>query len=126
MLGLANGQHVRGPLHQVSATGGLLQLAEPLENSVPVDIIFHLGSATVRAQAAMLFPIWATQGCLQPFRFTRMAEEVRQQLESDLKRLLSGQLSMDEATSTRDIREPLAAPQAAEVAPTGSRLRSAR
>ena len=118
MLGLANGQHVRGALHQVSATGGLLQLTEPLENSAPVEIIFHLGSATVRARAAMLFPIWATQGCLQPFRFTQMAGDVRQQLESDVKRLLSGQMSMDEASTAREIREPRPAPQPAEVPPT--------
>jgi hypothetical protein len=118
MLGLANGQHVRGALHQLSATGGLLQLTEPLENSAPVEILFHLGSATVRARAAMLFPIWATQGCLQPFRFTEMADEVRRQLESDIKRLLHGQMSVNEASGAGEIREPQPAPQPAEVAPT--------
>ena len=118
MLGLANGQHVRGALHQVSATGGLLQLTEPLENSAPVEILFHLGSATVRARAAMLFPIWATQGCLQPFRFTEMAEDVRRHLESDVKRLLHGQISVDETSGAGEIREPQSAPRIAEVPPT--------
>lgn len=90
MLGLADGQHVRGTLHQVSVTGGLIQLSEPLDASAAVEIVFHLGSTTVRAKAAMLFPVWATQGCLQPFRFTEMAEETRKKLDADVKLLLSG------------------------------------
>jgi hypothetical protein len=90
MLGMANGQHVRGTLHQVSVTGGLIQLSEPLDASAAVEIVFHLGSTTVRAKASMLFPVWATQGCLQPFRFTEMAEEIRKKLDNDVKRLLSG------------------------------------
>ncbi len=40
--------------------------------------------ATVRSKAAMLFPMWATQGCLQPFEFTDLAEDDRRTLESDL------------------------------------------
>jgi hypothetical protein len=97
MLGMANGQHVRGTLHQVSVTGGLIQLSEPLDASAAVEIVFHLGSTTVRAKASMLFPLWATQGCLQPFRFTEMAEEIRQKLDSDVKRLLTGARSENSA-----------------------------
>ena len=90
MLGLSNGQHVRGTLHQLSVTGGLIQLTEPLDATAAVEVVFHLGSTTVRAKAAMLFPVWATQGCLQPFRFTEMAQETRKKLSEDVKRLLSG------------------------------------
>lgn len=102
MLGLANGQRVRGTLHQLSITGGLMQLPEPLDASAAVEIIFHLGSTTVRAKAAMLFPVWATQGCLQPFRFTEMAEEVRQKLDSDVKHLLSGAMRVEPDSATQN------------------------
>ena len=97
MLGLANGQHVRGTLHQLSINGGLLQLAEPLDASANTELIFHLGSTTVRAKAAMLFPIWATHECLQPFRFTEMADEVRHKLEADIQRMISGAMRLPDA-----------------------------
>jgi hypothetical protein len=96
LLGMANRQHVRGQLHQLSINGGLLQLTEPLDQAVPVEIIFHLGSTTVRARAATLMPIGATQGCLQPFRFTEMPENDRYKLATDLQRLVVGTLSVAE------------------------------
>ena len=96
LLGLANRQHVRGKLHQLSVTGGLLQLTEPVDQAVPVEILFHLGSTTVRARAATLIPIWATQGCLQPFRFTDIPEEERYKLAADLQRLVIGTSSVPE------------------------------
>jgi len=37
----------------------------------------------------MLFPMWATQGCLQPFEFADLREEDRQKLESDLQHFLA-------------------------------------
>jgi hypothetical protein len=42
----------------------------------------------VRSKAQMLFPMWATKGCLQPFRFKDIADEVRTSLEQDLTALL--------------------------------------
>jgi hypothetical protein len=36
----------------------------------------------------MLFPMWATQGCLQPFRFKDISDETRASLEKDLIALL--------------------------------------
>ena len=36
----------------------------------------------------MLFPMWATKGCLQPFRFKDLEDAVRGSLEEDLKILL--------------------------------------
>ena len=116
MLGLANGQHVRGTLRQLSITGGLMQLPEPLDASAAVEIIFHLGSTTVRAKAAMLFPVWATQGCLQPFRFTEMADEVRQKLGSAVKHLLSGAMRGEADTDSQNAGEP----QVSEHSPAGA------
>jgi hypothetical protein len=53
-----------------------------------VEILFHVGTTTVRNKVEMLFPMWATQGCLQPFRFKDIPDEVRASLEQDLIVLL--------------------------------------
>jgi len=76
MLRLENGRHVRAKLHQVSVTGGLLSLEQPLDEGIKVEVMFHIGSSTVRNKGAMLFPMWATKGCLQPFRFLDFSEEI--------------------------------------------------
>jgi len=88
LLRLENCRQVQARLHQLSVTGGLLHLPEPLEEQVPVEIMFHLGSTTVRARAQTIFPMWATQGCLQPFRFTELPDPDRSRLDIDLQRLL--------------------------------------
>jgi hypothetical protein len=88
MLRLENGRHVRGKLHQVSVTGGLLHMEQPLDEGIKIEVMFHVGSSTVRSKAAMLFPMWATKGCLQPFRFIDFSEEDRCQLETTLQTLL--------------------------------------
>jgi hypothetical protein len=90
LIQLENQRQVRAKLHQLSINGGLLQLTEPLEEQVPVEVLFCLRSNTVRARAETIFPMWATHGYLQPFRFTDLREEDRRGLEADLKVLLSG------------------------------------
>src|SRR5271168_4419944 len=85
---LENGRQLRGKLHQLSTTGGLLQLEKPLDEGIKVEVIFHVGSSTVRSKAKMLFPMWATQGYLQPFEFTDLDDEDRCNLQVDLQRLL--------------------------------------
>ncbi|HKS76546.1 MAG TPA: hypothetical protein VJQ82_25255 [Terriglobales bacterium] len=88
MLRLENGRHIRGKLHQVSVTGGLLHMEHPLDEGIKVEVMFHVGSHTVRSKGAMLFPMWATKGCLQPFRFIDFDEEGREQLAATLQTLL--------------------------------------
>jgi hypothetical protein len=51
-------------------------------------LIFHLGVDTIRAKAQMLFPMWATQGWLQPFRFVNLCDTDRQTLDANLKSLV--------------------------------------
>jgi hypothetical protein len=85
---LQNGRQTRGKLHQLSITGGLLHLEKPLDEGIKVELIFHVGQSTVRSQARMLFPMWATQGYLQPFEFADLGEEDRSHLQTDLQRLL--------------------------------------
>ena len=85
---LENGRQTRGKLHQLSITGGLLHLESPLDEGIKVEVIFHVGSSTVRCKARMLFPMWATKGYLQPFEFADLGEEDRSNLQADLQRLL--------------------------------------
>lgn len=88
LLRLENGRQLRGKLHQLSVSGGLLLLEAPLDEGIKVEVIFHVGTSTVRSQVRMLFPMWATQGCLQPFEFSGLAEEDRSNLRADLEKLL--------------------------------------
>src|ERR1700674_681911 len=89
LVRLESGRQMRGKLHQLSITGGLLQLDTPLDEGIKVEVIFHVGNSTVRSKARMLFPMWATQGYLQPFEFAELDEEDRCNLRVDLERLLA-------------------------------------
>ena len=88
LLQLQNHRNVRASLNQLSANGGLLQLETPIDEGIVVEILFHVGTTTVRNKAEMLFPMWATKGCLQPFRFKDITDDLRGQLEKDLYGLL--------------------------------------
>lgn len=95
LVQLRSGERVRAKLQQLSTSGGVLHISEPLDQSMPVELLFHVGSTTVRNRAEMLGPMWATKGCLQPFRFTDLSERDRNKLQNDLAGFL-------EATSKRD------------------------
>jgi len=88
LVRLENGRQVRAKLHQISVSGGLLHMEKPLDEGIPIEVIFHLCTTTVRSPARALFPMWATQGYLQPFEFQNLAEKDRNQLQADLDGLL--------------------------------------
>jgi hypothetical protein len=88
LLLLENGRQLRARLHQLSITGGLLCLDQPLDEGIKVELAFHVGQSTVRGKARVLFPMWATQGCLQPFQFDELPEEDLRKLAGDLHNLL--------------------------------------
>jgi hypothetical protein len=88
ILQLQNRRQIRSKLHQLSVNGGLLHLEQPLAEGIRVELLFYVGKTTVRSKIEMLFPMWATRGCLQPFRFKEMDDALRSQLESELKALL--------------------------------------
>jgi hypothetical protein len=88
LLQLQNRRQIRARLNQLSCNGGLLQLEQPLDEGIIVEILFHVGATTIRNKAEMLFPMWATKGCLQPFRFKDIPDDVRANLEEDLTGLL--------------------------------------
>ena len=88
---LENGRQIRARMNQVSVNGGLLSLENPLDESIRVTVLFHLGFTSIRCRAHMLFPMWATQGCLQPFRFLELPDASRTRLNMELEsRVRSG------------------------------------
>ena len=85
LIRLPNRRQLRGKLHQLSVTGGLLNVEKPLDEKLKVELIFRVGEATIRQKAEMLFPMWATQGWLQPFRFIELPPDSREALEKNLQ-----------------------------------------
>jgi hypothetical protein len=87
---LENGRQIRARLNQLSVNGGLLSLEKPLDESIRVTLLFHVGLTSIRCRAQVLFPIWATQGCMQPFRLLELSEESRTGLARELETLVRG------------------------------------
>lgn len=85
LLRLPNRRDVRAAIHQLSITGGVVHLEKPLDEKIKVEMIFHMSGTTIRAKAEMLFPMWATQGWMQPFRFVDLPDASRETLEANLK-----------------------------------------
>ena len=96
LVRLPNKRAVRAAIHQLSTSGGVIHLEKPLDEKLEVEMIFHLSKATIRSKAQMLFPMWATQGWLQPFRFTDLSEVSRTDLDTNLKSFL-GQMAQSAA-----------------------------
>jgi len=88
LLRLPNRRDVRAAIHQLSVTGGVVHIEKPLDEKIKVEMIFHVGGATIRTKAEMLFPMWATLGWMQPFRFVDLSDASRETLETHLKSFL--------------------------------------
>lgn len=88
LLRLPNRRDVRAAIHQLSVTGGVVHLEKPLDEKLEVELIFHLNETTIRGKAQMLFPMWATQGWMQPFRFVDLSDTNRETLDASLKSLI--------------------------------------
>jgi hypothetical protein len=93
---LENGRQIRGRMNQLSVNGGLLSLEHPLDEAIRVTVLFHLGGTTIRCKARMMFPMWATQGCLQPFRFVDLPEQDRESLSRELDILVRAGAAQEE------------------------------
>ena len=88
LMRLPNRRQIRGKLHQLSTSGGLMHLEKPLDEKLQVEVIFHLSETTIRQKAEMMFPMWATQGWLQPFRFIDLPEATKAALEAGLQQFV--------------------------------------
>ena len=96
---LENGRQIRARMSQLSINGGLVSLENPLDEGIRVTVVFHLGNTSIRSRAQMLFPMWATKGCLQPFRFLEFPEESRAALNRELAKLVSAGAPQEEEDS---------------------------
>ena len=85
---LENRRQLSAKLHQLSLTGGLLELANYLDERSAIALGFHLGPSFLQAKAQMLFPMRGGIGYMQPFRFTAFAAGARQTLEREIPSLL--------------------------------------
>lgn len=106
LIQFENGRRVRARLHQLSISGGTVNLETPVDEGITVELMFHVGTTTVRTKAEMMFPLWATKGCLQPFRFSELADEQRARLESDLQALLVPSTAAAPEEACLDSEEP--------------------
>ena len=88
LVRLPNKRSVRAAFHQLSTTGGVIHLEKPLDEKLQVEMIFHIKETTIRSKAQMLFPMWATQGWMQPFRFVELTDASREILDASLKSFL--------------------------------------
>ncbi len=93
---LENGRQIRGRMSQLSINGGLVSLEQPLDEGIRVTVLFHLGLTSIRCRGQMLFPMWATQGCLQPFRFSELSDASRASLNRELEGLVQGGASQEQ------------------------------
>ena len=88
LLRLPNRRDVRAAIHQLSVTGCVVHVEKPLDEKLEVQLIFHIKGATIREKAQMLFPMWATQGWMQPFRFVDLSDASREVLDTNLKSII--------------------------------------
>ena len=93
---LENGRQIRARMNQLSVNGGLVSLENPLDEGIQVTVVFHLGVTSTRCRARMMFPMWATQGCMQPFRFIDFPDEDCRNLKRELDNLVQGGAAHDQ------------------------------
>ncbi|MFY9661642.1 MAG: hypothetical protein WAJ97_13535 [Terriglobales bacterium] len=93
---LESGRQIRGRMNQLSVNGGLAAFEQPLDEGIRVTVLFHVGGTSVRCRAQLMFPMWATQGCLQPFRFLELPEESRAGLTRELEAMVRAGASQAE------------------------------
>jgi hypothetical protein len=90
LIRLPNKRQLRAALHQLSTTGGVINLEKPLDEKIEVELIFHIDRSTIHGKAQMLFPMWATQGWMQPFRFVELKDIDRNALQENLQSFIGG------------------------------------
>src|SRR6266478_8821909 len=90
---------VRGKLRELSATGGLLVLAKPLNKGEFVELAFPTNNGSVQGMAEILEPrVEGSSGCLQPFRFIALEDGSSNSLQMALESL------QDRVTAGRGLR----------------------
>ena len=88
MVQLENRRQFTGKLHQLSLTGGLLELTNYFDERSKVALGFQVGPGLLQGKAELLFPMRGGMGFMQPFRFTAFAAGSRQTLDREIAALL--------------------------------------
>ena len=106
LIQLENLRRIPAKLHQLSITGGLLELAAYVDERATVEMKFQMGSAVLAPQSVMLFPMRGAHGYMQPFRFTRLWAEESQILETEITELLKRSVTPAPAGHGSGFRPP--------------------
>lgn len=85
---LENRRQFAAKLHQLSITGGLLEVTNYIDERSRVALAFQIASGPLLTQAEMLFPMRVGNSYRQPFRFTGFGAGVRQTLEMEVATFL--------------------------------------
>ena len=82
---LEDGRRTKAKLQTISATGGLLRIAQSLAQGDFVEVAFQTQSGPVHGMAEVLSPQRkTTDGVLQPFRFVAIEDEDHRRLRTSL------------------------------------------
>jgi hypothetical protein len=92
-LQLENRRKVSARLHQLSITGGLLEISTFLDERTKVNLTIPFASGTAYPKAEMLFPMRGAFGYLQPFRFTNVSGEDLLLLDREISAFLKQSLT---------------------------------
>jgi hypothetical protein len=72
LVTLEQGQRTRAKIQTLSVNGGLLQVAEALQEGDLVEVVFQTLSGPVHGMAEMLHPQTSGNAILQAFRFVAL------------------------------------------------------
>jgi hypothetical protein len=97
---LENRRQLSAKMHQLSITGGLLELARYVDERSKIAMAFHFGASLLQAKAELLFPMRGGMGYMQPFRFSAFAAGTRQTLERQIAGLIRPSLGPSQALGT--------------------------
>jgi transposase len=90
---LEDGRRTKAKLQTVSATGGLLRLAQSLAQGDFVEVAFQTQAGPVHAMAELLSPIQKTAaGVLQAFRFVAIEDDDHRRLRTSLDHVVDRHL----------------------------------
>lgn len=103
---LENGRKLPAKLHQLSVTGGLLELAAYLDERTKICLMLPVGENILYPRAEMLFPLGGAFTYLQPYRITGMNETERQTLETEIARLLKQTVARSATAQSNGFRPP--------------------
>src|SRR5271157_653255 len=82
---LEDGRRTKGKLKTISATGGLLRLAQSLAQGDFVEVAFQTQAGPVHGMAEVLSPMRKMpDGVLQPFRFVALEDDDNRRLRTSL------------------------------------------